>query len=205
MSNCVSITVKKDHIAMVIKDDAELIDIEEGLSKKMPKIKKVCKQDKLPIYVSGKDLKIREIDKIKKMIQETVDTKIDFESSQILGLHGIKKAFKKEIAVSETKFHRGSVRSGQRIEFEGSLVILGDVNGGAEVIAGENIVVLGILRGLAHAGAKGNKQAMISAALIDSPQIRIANIVREMKKDELDEMKSRNFALINEKEELVIE
>ena len=46
-------------------------------------------------------------------------------------------------------FIGGSLRSGQRVEFEGSLVILGDVNAGAEVVAGENVVVVGILRGLA--------------------------------------------------------
>ena len=51
----------------------------------------------------------------------------------------------------------------EKIEFEGSLVILGDVNSGAEVIAGENIVILGDLRGLAHAGARGNKKAVIIA------------------------------------------
>ena len=83
-----------------------------------------------------------------------------------LGLHNIKRTFKREIAVSETKFHRGSLRSGQKLETEGSLVILGDVNSGAEVIASDNIVVLGALRGLAHAGAKGNEQAIIAARLI---------------------------------------
>lgn len=63
-------------------------------------------------------------------------------------------------------------------------MILGDVNSGAEVIASENIVVLGTLRGLAHAGAKGNKQAIISAGIIDTVQIRIANIVKEINRDE---------------------
>ena len=46
-----------------------------------------------------------------------------------LGLHGIKKSFNQEIESSQTKFHRGAVRSGQRIEYEGSIVVLGDVNG----------------------------------------------------------------------------
>ena len=48
---------------------------------------------------------------------------------QELGLHGIKKSFNQEIESSQTKFHRGAVRSGQRIEYEGSIVVLGDVNG----------------------------------------------------------------------------
>lgn len=125
------------------------------------------------------------------------------EENKVLGLHGIKHAFRKEIATSQTKFYRGSLRSGQKIEFEGSLVILGDVNGGAEVLAGENIVVLGILRGMAHAGAKGNKEAMIAAASIESPQIRIANIVKEIEKSEVEEeMKTCAYV---ENEEVVLE
>ena len=43
-----------------------------------------------------------------------------------LGLSSIKKAFEKEIAIYETKFHRGSLRSGQKLEADGSLVILGE-------------------------------------------------------------------------------
>jgi len=101
-----------------------------------------------------------------------------------LGLHEITKTFSRDIAVSETKFVRTSLRSGQKLEFEGSLVILGDVNAGAEVIAEDNIVVLGALRGLAHAGARGNKEAIIACGVLDAPQLRIANIVKEIERDE---------------------
>ena len=106
------------------------------------------------------------------------------EALNELGLYGIKKSFNEEIATSKTKFYKGSIRSGQKMEFEGSLVILGDVNAGAEVLAEENVVILGILRGMAHAGAKGNKEAIIAAASIESAQIRIADIVKEIEKVE---------------------
>ena len=101
-----------------------------------------------------------------------------------LGLYGIKKSFNKEIATSETKFYKGSIRSGQKMEFEGSLVILGDVNAGAEVLAEDNVVILGILRGMAHAGAKGNKEAIIAAASIESAQIRFGDIVKEIERED---------------------
>lgn len=94
---------------------------------------------------------------------------------------------------------------GQRIEYEGSLVILGDVNGGAEVIAGENIVVLGILRGLAHAGAKGNKEAIIACSSIEAPQIRISNIIKERTKEEIQDRNLKTSAYVDEKGEIVIE
>ncbi len=105
-----------------------------------------------------------------------------------LGLHTIEKSFNRKIEESVTKLHNGSLRSGNRIEFEGSIVVLGDINAGAEVIAEDNIIVLGAIRGLAHAGAKGNKRAIIAATSIEAPQIRIANIVKEIEKnDEEDE------------------
>jgi hypothetical protein len=72
-----------------------------------------------------------------------------------------------------------------------------------EVIAGENIVILGTLRGLAHAGAKGNKKAIIASNLIDSPQIRIANIVKEMEKEELEN--NYRCAFVNENDEVAME
>ena len=120
-----------------------------------------------------------------------------------LGLHSIKKTFEKEIAVSETKFHHGSLRSGQKIETEGSLVIIGDVNSGAEVIASDNIIILGALRGLAHAGAKGNKQAIIAAGLVDTVQIRIANVVKEIDRDEEPRHKQAYISI--DKDKIIIE
>ena len=131
---------------------------------------------------------------------------IDFDSPKELGLHGIKKSFYKEIATSETKFHKGSLRSGQQLEFEGSLVIIGDVNPGAQVIAGENIIILGQLRGLAHAGAKGNRDAVIEAVEIDSLQLRIADVVKEIEKDDESEIrKIKTSAYLNENGEMILE
>lgn len=184
MKNYVSINLKKDEILIKLSDEAEQSDIIYSLRKKLPELKKLYKDEKTPIKVTGKVLKNKEIDEIQNLIKNKIDVDIEFDMPKSLGLHSIKKTFEKEIAVSETKFHRGSLRSGQKMETEGSLVILGDVNSGAEVMASDNIIVLGALRGLAHAGAKGNKQAIIAAGLVDTVQIRIANIVREIDRDE---------------------
>lgn len=184
MRNCVSINLRKNEILIKISDDAEQKEIIENLKRKLSELKKMYKNEKTPITVTGKILKNKEIDEIQELIKNNIDVEIDFDMPKSLGLSSITRTFNKEIAISETKFHRGSLRSGQRMEAEGSLVILGDVNSGAEVIASDNIVVLGALRGLAHAGAKGNKQAIISAGLLDTVQIRIANIVKEIDRDE---------------------
>lgn len=182
--NCVSINLKKDTIIIKLNESAEQIEIIEVLKRKLPELKRLYKDEKTPITVTGKILKNKEIDEIQELIKSKIDVEIDFDMPKSLGLASIKKTFEREIAISETKFHKGSLRSGKKMETEGSLVILGDVNSGAEVVASDNIVVLGALRGLAHAGAKGNKQAIIAAGLFDAVQIRIANIVKEIDREE---------------------
>jgi len=121
---------------------------------------------------------------------------------QELGLHVIAKAFNRKIEKSDTKFYAGSLRSGQKIEFEGSVVVIGDANSGSEVVAGEHIIILGALRGLAHAGASGNKRAVIVARKIESPQIRISNFVKELDIYE-DEAEPKEYACI-ENDEIVL-
>ncbi len=203
MRNCVSINLRKNEIVIKINDNAEQKEIIENLRKKLPELKKMYKNEKTPITVTGKILKNKEIDEIQELIKHNIDVEIDFDMPKSLGLSSIVRTFNKEIAISETKFHRGSLRSGQKMETEGSLVILGDVNSGAEVMASDNIVVLGALRGLAHAGAKGNKQAIISAGTLDTVQIRIANVIKEIDRDEEPLHKQAYVSIIDN--EIVIE
>ncbi len=184
MNNCISVNLKKNEIIIKIAEDAKQEQILNALKKKLTELKKLYKNEKTPIRVVGKILKNKEIDEIQELIKESIDVDIEFDMPKTLGLSSIKRTFEQEVEISETEFHRGSLRSGQRLEAERSIVILGDVNSGAEVIASDNIVVLGNLRGLAHAGAKGNKQAFISAGNLDAVQIRIANIVKEINRDE---------------------
>ena len=187
MRSCVKVNLTKDTIIFKLNEEADHKEIIEGLKKKIVQLKKLYKDAKTPILITGKSLSEEEKLQIKNLIQEKINVKVSFDAPQELGLHGIKKSFSKDIESSQTKFHRGAVRSGQRIEHEGSVVVLGDVNGGAEIIAGDNIVILGVLRGLAHAGAKGNKKAVIAAASIDCKQIRIADIIKEIEEEKDEE------------------
>ena len=83
----------------------------------------------------------------------------------------------KGIEEGQTKFYKGTVRSGQLISFDGNLVILGDVNPGAVIEATGNIVVMGLLRGVVHAGSDGNKEAIVAALGLNPTQLRIADII----------------------------
>lgn len=75
-----------------------------------------------------------------------------------------------------THYCQSSLRSGQSIRFDGSVVVIGDVNPGAEIIASGNIIVFGTLKGLVHAGCKGNQAAFVSALCLQPVQLRIADI-----------------------------
>ncbi len=75
-----------------------------------------------------------------------------------------------------------TLRSGKRVEYPGNVIVLGDVNAGAEIIADGHVIVWGRVRGMIHAGAKGDRSALICALDLSATQLRIANEVSAMLK-----------------------
>ena len=201
----VEFSLRRKRITIGISEDAEFKIVIAILKRKMPEIKELYKNNQPKIYILYREFSNKEIYHIQKYIAKFFDADVNFSRAKMLGLHSIRKTFNKDLAVSKTKYYRHSLRSGQRIEFEGSIIVLGDVNFGAEVIAGENIVVLGVLRGLAHAGAKGNKDAIISAGAIQTNQIRISNIVKEFERGEFEDTIIKTNVYLNENDEIIVE
>lgn len=76
----------------------------------------------------------------------------------------------------DTLLYKGTLRSGQRIDHNGNVVVVGDVNPGAEVTAAGDIVVMGALRGLAHAGA-GGVPGVVVASRFEPTQLRIGDVI----------------------------
>ncbi|MCB2180268.1 septum site-determining protein MinC [bacterium] len=68
-----------------------------------------------------------------------------------------------------------TLRSGSRINYDGHVVVIGDVNPGAEIISGGNVVVWGKLRGMVHAGVHGNLDAVVCALVLQPTQLRIGD------------------------------
>ncbi|HEY7355029.1 MAG TPA: septum site-determining protein MinC [Ktedonobacterales bacterium] len=85
--------------------------------------------------------------------------------------------------VTNTLFTRRTIRSGQRLRYESSVVILGDVNAGAEVIAGGDVVVWGTLRGTVHAGYPANEEAIVCALALAPVQLRIGALASRPPED----------------------
>ena len=74
-------------------------------------------------------------------------------------------------------YHRGTIRGGQSLANVGHVVVIGDVNPGAELVAGGDILVFGALRGVAHAGAQGDRSARVYALVLEPTQLRIATTI----------------------------
>jgi septum site-determining protein MinC len=117
------------------------------------------------------------------------ESQVTEHTSQLLGLATrISKPRPEEQKASEAMsedsalFLTKTLRSGKRIEFPGNVVILGDVNAGAEVIADGHVIVWGRVRGMVHAGAKGDRSAIICALDLSATQLRIADEVSAMLK-----------------------
>lgn len=89
----------------------------------------------------------------------------------------LKRFFSKGQDESDCKFIRSTLRGGTRIQYEGSVVVVGDVNPGAEIVASGNVIVLGLLRGMVHAGAAGSREAFITALKLQPTQLRIADLI----------------------------
>ncbi len=183
-------------LVMDEKDDIE--DIYHKVEKKMAAAGKFFKGASLVVKYRGKKLTKEEEEKICRLISEKSEAEVvlfeadkDFETKTTQHEIQIEESEKsatskpsyqsgfyfKGIEEGITKFYRGTVRSGQLISFNGNVVILGDVNPGAEIVAAGNIIILGNLRGIVHAGFDGNKEAVIAALNLQPLQLRIANII----------------------------
>ncbi len=82
--------------------------------------------------------------------------------------------FDTEVCGDEAVFVRRTLRSGHSLRHPGHVIVLGDVNPGAEIIAGGSVIVWGRLRGVVHAGATGDEEAMVCALDLAPTQLRIA-------------------------------
>ncbi|MBP2639723.1 MAG: minC [Firmicutes bacterium] len=82
-----------------------------------------------------------------------------------------------DVGAPQTLIIEKTLRGGQKVVSDYSVVVFGDVNPGAEIIAGGDIIVLGACRGMAHAGAHGNRRATIKADRLLASQLRIADVI----------------------------
>ncbi len=93
---------------------------------------------------------------------------------------------------------RRTLRSGQNITYRGNVIIVGDVNPGAEVIAGGHIVIMGTCRGMVHAGAWGEERSTVTAWQLQPTQLRISGHITRPPDGESNESQQPEMARIKD-------
>ncbi len=155
--------------ALLIKFD-ENLSFEDNLRELEEKLNSTFFKSSVSIVDVG-NLELSEEEK--RILEETLKK----HNSEILSykLSDERKKKKKLSKFTKNlKIINKTIRSGQKIEYEGDILILGDVNPDAYIIASGNIIVMGALRGIAHAGANGDENAQIIALKLIPQQLRIA-------------------------------
>ena len=168
----------KDGVTVLFDADAPFEELCQQLEKKVEEAGKFFDNVKTSLAFKGRSFSDEEEETLFQIITEHTSMQITFLKTENNELKQLSDLLEKEMSPHNlTKFHKGSLRNGQKIEFDGSLVIVGDVNPGAEIKASGNIIVLGQLKGMAHAGCKGMADAFIAAVYMAPVQLRIADII----------------------------
>lgn len=175
---------KNNGILVILDDKITFEELKTALEGKVVKAKSFFKGANTSITFKGRKLTDSQETELLDIISSNSDLEISFVHSAEETYKSTKKITKPKIhktllPASEniTAFHKGSIRSGQSLRFKGSIVIIGDVNPGGEIIAEGNIVVLGSMKGFAHAGCKGSEDCFVSALKLRPTQLRIAGII----------------------------
>lgn len=203
MNNSVIIKGNKYGIIVVLNPDLPFEELKLVIAEKFSESSKFFENAKMAISFEGRKLSNEEQREILNIIGENTEMHIVcvMENDPETEEHFKKTLEQKlmELSNSTGQFYKGILRSGASLEFETSVVIIGDVNHGARVVSKGNIIVLGSLKGNAFAGATGNTNSFVVALDMNPTQIRIADtIARAPDKPVKPEVKEAKIAFLEE-------
>ncbi|HOQ16122.1 MAG: septum site-determining protein MinC [Epulopiscium sp.] len=176
----------KNGLTILLSPDIDFNILKNHLEKKIEDAKDFFKDAKTSIMFKGRDLTEEEEYQLLQIITKKTELNISYifdEETSIDMPEKIEKSLRsvqlndEREQIDKTKYYKGTIRSGQCLEFDGSVVVIGDVNPGGEIYAEGNIIILGSLKGIVHAGCKGYDKAFIAALIMKPMQLRICNII----------------------------
>lgn len=190
---------------MLFDEKADFETIKEQFIQRIEDTSKFFDGVKTPITFKGKPLTEEQEVELLRIISEKTTIDISFVKSEHTNSPSMSQFLTEKMkGLNMTKYHRGSLRSGQVITFAGSVVVVGDVNPGAVIKAEGNIIVLGHLKGLAHAGYKGNKNTFVAAMYMAPIQLRIADIITYFPEQKKKGKKMPEYACVEDGQIYVI-
>lgn len=176
--NSVLFKGKKDGILIILDNKIPFEELKEILKTKVKKAQGFFRGANASITFKGRSLSDDDEMELLDIVSKSSGLNISFVNVS----EENKDLFRPKVPYITAKqnityYHKGSIRGGQELHFSGSIVILGDVHPGSKVIAEGNIIVLGTLKGLAHAGCKGAIDSFISSLNMKTSQLRIADLI----------------------------
>jgi len=191
MIEAVTFKLTRNGLIIVLDDNLDFASIKRLLKKKLEESKDFFQGALLKTVIRGRELEKYEFEELKRIIHEEAGFEDITEDV-------ITFDWSKNTVEGKTKFYRGTMRSGNQIKFKGNVVVMGDVNPGAEIIATGNIVVTGTIKGTVHAGCKGNRNAIVSAQGIYPTQLRIADLITVSPSDKVEKINTFETAYIRD-------
>lgn len=191
----------RNGIIVLLNRDVNFDILKEQLRKKVGDAKKFFKGAKSTITFKGRELSEDEEKECIDIIASESGLNITYIYNEASENYVNEKSLDEssnDLSITPTKFHFGALRSGQSIRFSGSVVVMGDVNPGAEIIADGNVMIVGTLKGMVHAGCKGRTDVFIAALKLIPVQLRIADIITYFPEDILKEKKVPEYAHIQD-------
>lgn len=171
-------------INLILKDDVPFEELLDAVISKFHESDKFFKNANIAVSFSGRELSVEEELRIVDAITQHTSVKIiciidEDETREQNTRSRIEETLRKR-EEGAGQFYKGTLHSGQVLECDTSVVIVGDVHFGAKVVAKGNIVVLGSLNGYAYAGAAGNEDSFVAALHMNPTQIKIADYIGKM-------------------------
>lgn len=181
MNNTVIIKGTKSGMTVILDREVSFEQLLSDVKEKFAESAKFWGDAQMAIQFEGRRLDNEEQRRIINTIEENSSLKIlcviDNDPGQEEKFQKALSDKLNELSAQTGQFYKGTLRSGQVLESEGSIIILGDVNPGGKVIAKGNVVVLGALKGTAYAGIAGKEGSFVAALEMSPMQIRIADII----------------------------
>ena len=181
MKNSVMIKGNKYGIVVVLDESKDFNELKEELKNKFAESSKFFNNSSsMAISFEGKKLTFEEEREILDMISENTELNIVCvmdDTDEEKHRKCVEDAMNNASDATGGQFYKGTLRSGQVLESDSSIVILGDVNPGAKVMSAGNVVILGSLKGTVYAGINGNPNAFVVALEMYPVQIKIGDII----------------------------
>ncbi|KKK33065.1 septum formation inhibitor [Mesobacillus campisalis] len=206
MNKTQNVTIKgtKDGLTLHLDDTCSFDELKKELDRKLSNSSRVQEEDKLltvKVTVGNRYLDAKQQEELKDLIRRKRNLIVEDIETNVLTREEVQQLKSENEVVSMARV----IRSGQVIEVEGDLLLIGDVNPGGTVKAGGNIFIMGTLKGIAHAGCNGNAEAVIAASVMKPSQLRISEFISRSPDQNEDDGRIMECAYVSGDSQIIVD